>query len=104
MSKQVRQYALVTMIAIVSLWIAPFANAQEIRDYAITDVRSELIEDDTVIRLTVVVENIGADAVGETDILIMAQEASDLDAESRELLSDNLLPLDSGTSVTLEIP
>ncbi|MEO1645484.1 MAG: hypothetical protein AAFR67_09880, partial [Chloroflexota bacterium] len=104
MSKQVRQYALVTMIAIVLLWIAPFANAQEIRDYAITDVRSELIEDDTVIRLTVVVENIGADAIGETDILIMVQEASALDAESRELLSDNLLPLDSGTSVTLEIP
>lgn len=103
MGKQVIVNTILFIIGFVLM--VSLATAQETRDYAITAVQSELIEDDTVIRLTIVVENLGADAVGETDIIITAQNTDDTEAESREILTDTLsVALDAGTSFTLEIP
>lgn len=87
-------------IIIISLFsLSLLVSAQSIRDYEITSLRSELIENDTIIKLSVVVANIGADATAETDVIVTL-----LGDEDDILVTDTLIPLSGGTSVTLEIP
>src|SRR5690606_4669160 len=64
-----------------------------------SSLRYELIEDDTVIKLSLVVENNGADAISETDVIVTL-----LGEEPDVLVTDSLIPLSANTSVTLEIP
>ncbi|MEM9951506.1 MAG: hypothetical protein AAF846_07895 [Chloroflexota bacterium] len=73
--------------------------AQEARDYAITSVDSELIDDDSSILLTIVVTNNGGDAVGDTNIIVRL-----LGEDPRVLIDSEFAPLNSGAGVTLEIP
>ncbi|MEO1289107.1 MAG: hypothetical protein AAFV93_15190, partial [Chloroflexota bacterium] len=73
--------------------------AQEARDYAITSVDSELIDDESSILLTIVVTNNGGDAVGDTNIIVRL-----LGEDPRVLIDSEFAPLSSGAGVTLEIP
>lgn len=69
------------------------------RDYAITEIRYEFSEDERFFQVVLVVENRGADAVGNTEVVILA-----VDQENRELLRDELTPLLSGQAATISTP
>lgn len=86
-------------IIFVLFLVGIIASAQATRDYEISSLRSELIENDTVIKLSLVVANNGADATSDTEVLITL-----LGDEPDILVTDTLIPLLGGTSVTLEIP
>ncbi len=92
-----KKYYLLITILLFSMSL--FASAQGARDYEISSLRYELIEDDTVIKLSLVVENNGADAISETNVIVTL-----LGEEPDVLVTDSLIPLSANTSVTLEIP
>lgn len=91
--------SLISLILLLMLPIFSLSAQDDTRDYRIVSLSSELIDDDTVIRVSIVVENAGADAESPADVIITL-----LDDENRILVEDTLLPLSGGSSVTLEIP
>ncbi|MGJ3239732.1 MAG: hypothetical protein ACFE0Q_13560 [Anaerolineae bacterium] len=87
---------LATMLILLSM--STLSWAQGARDYAIESVTSELIDEDTIIRLSIVIENNGADGVRESTLIITRL------GETREiLLTDRLEILAAGERVTLPI-
>lgn len=88
-----------TLIILIFFSMSLIISAQGARDYEISSLRYELIEDDAVIKLSVVVQNSGADATSETNVIVTL-----LGDEPDILVTDTLIPLSANTSVTLEIP
>jgi len=94
-----------SLISLVLLLVFPAfslsAQEDDTRDYRIVSLSSELvvIEENTFIRVTIVVENAGSDAESPADVVITLQAD-----EPDILVQDSLLPLSGGSSVTLEIP
>lgn len=95
MGKQITTLLSIILLALLT----SISSAQGVRDYAITSLDYELIEDNQIVRVTVVVANNGADATTATNVIVRL-----LGDTPQTLVSDTLDPLDAGTSVTLEIP
>ncbi len=92
-----KQITTVLSLILVAL-LTGLTSAQAVRDYAITSVDYELIEDNQAVIVTIVVVNNGADATSDTNVIVRL-----LGDTPRILFSDVLSQLDSGISQSFQI-
>lgn len=89
---------LIAFVLIGVLFMLP-VHAQEIRDYAISNISHAFTEDGSQVIIDLVITNEGADASTTAEIVVRV-----LTDDSQIYWSDTLNPLNSGESIAIRVP